>query len=515
MNSSGGHAIIEGLAASLILVVDDNAPLRYALGRTLRQHGFDVVEAATGEEALKLSATELPDLVLLDVNLPDIHGFDVARRLKGGEATRNIPILQISASFVQMEHRMEGLAAGADAYLVEPVEPGELVANVRALLRLRDAEAGLQRTTALLAAVVEASPLAIAVFGNDRVIHTWNQAAERMFGWPRADVIGMDRGTRPAFLSDDGFLDELGRGQTATAVERRYARKDGTFIDVQVFAAPLEQTSTRGYVAIFEDISSRKLYERERAEILARERDARKEAEAANRLKDEFLATLSHELRTPLNAIMGWVTMLREPSLDDARRARAMEIIDRNLRSQQQLISDILEVSQIIRGQMRLEMHPVDVTQSVAAALESVGPTAAAKHQELKADLAPGPLLVAGDPERLQQVFWNLLSNAVKYTPRDGRIHVSMHASTSDIEVTVRDTGVGMAPDVLPYIFERFRQGESGPTREYGGLGLGLAIVRHLTEMHGGSVRAESGGAGQGATFTVTLPRASVAASAR
>jgi PAS domain S-box-containing protein len=496
------------LAAPLILVVDDNAPLRYALGRTLRQHGFDVVEAVNGSQALELSSSERPDLVLLDVNLPDIHGFDVARRLKRGETTRNIPILQISASFVQAEHRMEGLDAGADAYLVEPVEPGELVANIRALLRLRDAEAGLQRTTALLGAVVEASPLAIVVFDTSRVIRTWNHAAATMFGWTQAEVLALDHSaTRPAFLEDDEFIDGLRRGQTATAMERRYSRKDGTSIDVQVFAAPLEQAATQGYVAIFEDISSRKLFERERMEILAREREARKEAEAANRLKDEFLATLSHELRTPLNAIMGWVSMLKQPALEEAQRERAMEIIERNLRSQQQLISDILEVSQIVRGQMRLDMRPVDVAHAVTAAIESVAPTAAAKHQELRANLPPGPVLVAGDPERLQQVFWNLLSNAVKYTPRDGHIAVNLQPSDSEIEVTVRDSGVGIAPDVLPHIFERFRQGDSGPKREYGGLGLGLAIVRHLTDMHGGSVRAESEGINQGASFVVTLPR--------
>ena len=497
------------MAAPLILVVDDNAPLRYALGRTLRQHGFDVVEATNGSQALELSSREQPDLVLLDVNLPDIHGFDVARRLKSGETTRNIPILQISASFVQAEHRMEGLDAGADAYLVEPVEPGELVANIRALLRLRDAEAGLQRTTAMLAAVVEASPLAIAVFDTNRVIRTWNHAAETMFGWTLAEVVGKEsNGSRPTFLDDEEFIAGLRRGQTATAMERRYTRKDGAFIDVQVFAAPLEQSAAPGFVAIFEDISVRKLFELERAEILAREREARKEAEAANRLKDEFLATLSHELRTPLNAIMGWVSMLKQPALDDASRERAMEIIERNLRSQQQLISDILEVSQIIRGQMRLDMKPVDVIQAVSAAMESVAPTAAAKHQNLHAELPAGALLVAGDPERLQQVFWNLLSNAVKYTPRGGRIDIVLVATTSEIEVVVRDNGVGMGPDVLPHIFERFRQGESGPTREYGGLGLGLAIVRHLIDMHGGSVRAESGGIGKGSSFIVTLPRA-------
>jgi PAS domain S-box-containing protein len=497
------------LPQPLILVVDDNGPLRYALARTLRQHSFEVIEAATGEEALQLSSTQHPDLVLLDVNLPDIHGFDVARRLKAGESTRNVPILQISASFTQMEHRMEGLAAGADAYLVEPVEPGELVANIRALLRMRDAEAGLQRTTAMLAAVVEASPLAIAVFDREGIVRTWNAAAERLFGWTREEVLGrMVVGSEGGTLfPDDALMSRLRSGDPAHALERRYPRRDGLWVDVSIFAAPLDQETTPAYVAIFEDISARKLFERERTEILAREREARKEAEAANRLKDEFLATLSHELRTPLNAIMGWVTMLRQNALDEAGRERAMEVIDRNLKSQQQLIADILEVSQIIRGQLRLEMRPVDVVQAVMAAMESVSPTVAAKHQELVSELAPAPLLVAGDASRLQQVFWNLLSNAVKYTPRNGRIDVSVSATASEVDITVKDTGIGIAPDVLPHIFERFRQGESGPTREFGGLGLGLAIVRHIVEMHGGTVRAASSGTGNGASFTVALPR--------
>jgi signal transduction histidine kinase len=298
----------------------------------------------------------------------------------------------------------------------------------------------------------------------------------------------------------------LRAASSVNALERQYPRKDGTLVDVSVFAAPLPHDS-RGYVAIFEDISIRKLYERERAESLVRERDARKEAEAANRLKDDFLATLSHELRTPLNAIMGWVSMLRQQSLDEIGRERAMEIIERNLRSQQQLISDILEVSQIIRGQMRLEMHSVDVVQAVSAALESVSPTMGAKHQTLTSSLPETPIMVAGDSSRLQQIFWNLLSNATKYTPREGSIHVVVSTTETEANVTVSDSGVGISPEVLPHIFERFRQGESGPTREFGGLGLGLAIVRHLVEMHGGIVRAASEGAGKGASFTVTLPR--------
>jgi PAS domain S-box-containing protein len=495
------------VSTPLILVVDDNAPLRYALGRTLRQHRFEVVETATGAGALELAAIEQPDLVLLDVNLPDIDGFEVARRLKQGERTRNIPILQLSASFVKTEHRMEGLAAGADAYLVEPVEPGELVANIRALIRMRDAEAGLQRTTAMLSAVVDASPLAIIVLDRDEIVRTWNPAAERLFGHPASDVIGMPAGSGPAaFLRDAGLLDRLAHGESTTGLELGTARKDGTAIDLSVFAASLRATGSPGYVALVEDISGRKRYERERAELLGRERDARREAEAANRLKDEFLATLSHELRTPLNAIMGWASMLRQQKLDEEGRTRAVEIIERNAKSQQQLVNDILEVSRIIRGQLRLELNPVNVVDAVRLALESVSPTTATKHQELLTSLPEAPILVSGDRERLQQVFWNLLSNATKYTQRDGKIEVLVVPTPTDVTVTVRDNGIGIAPEILPHIFERFRQGDAGPTREYGGLGLGLAIVRHLVEAHGGNVRAESNGSGQGSTFTIVLP---------
>ena len=497
-----------------ILVVDDNAPLRYALARTLRQHNFDVLEVATGEDALTVAAAERPDLVLLDVNLPDIHGFEVASQLKSGERTRTIPILQISASFVQKEHRTAGLEAGADAYLVEPVEPGELVATIRALLRMRDAEAGLQRTRAMLAAVVEASPLAILVFDHGGVVSTWNPAAERLMASPvRVGTAVSANGTpepppAPSFLRDPALLGALGRGESVTALEREWVRDDGTRMELSIFAAPLDSSTALRYVAIIENISLRKHFERERSDLLARERDARREAEAANRLKDEFLATLSHELRTPLNAVMGWASMLRQHSLDDEGRMRAIEIIERNARSQEQLINDILEVSQIIRGQLRLNMQPLDLMEVVRAAVESANPTANARRQNLRASLPGEPVLISGDRERLQQIFWNLLSNAMKYTPRHGAITVAIAVDPHDVFVRIGDTGVGIAPDVLPHIFERFRQGEQGPTREYGGLGLGLAIVRHLTEAHGGTVRAESEGVGHGSTFIVSLPLA-------
>jgi PAS domain S-box-containing protein len=497
------------VSTPLILVVDDNPPLRYALGRTLRQHRFEVIEAGDGASALELAESAHPDLILLDVKLPDINGFDVARKLKLNELTKTIPILQISASFVQLGHRVEGLAAGADGYLVEPVEPGELVANIRALLRMRDAEAGLQRTTATLAAVVESSPLAIVVFDRDGRIRTWNRAAERLFGYSTEEMLGRSGNDSPlACLTTPDIAERLARGESITALEAGATRKDGTDIDLSIFAAPLGPTGSPGSVALVEDVSTRKRYERERADLLARERDARREAEAASRLKDEFLATLSHELRTPLNAIMGWASILRNHPLDDEGRTRAVEVIERNARGQQQLVNDILEVSRIIRGQLRLELVPIDLVEAVRAAVDSVGPTMAAKHQAMTTDYPSSPVLVSADRERLQQVFWNVLSNAAKYTPRDGRIHVSIAPDSTEVAVVIRDNGIGIAPNVLPHIFERFRQGDTGTTRQFGGLGLGLAIVRHLIEAHGGAVRAESDGLGQGAAFTVVLPLA-------
>ena len=490
--------------SSRILVVDDNAPSRYAVSRTLRKEGFEVLEAATGVDALAIADEDQPDLVLLDVNLPDLHGFDVARRLKSGERTRLTPILHLSASAIKSEDRIDGLAAGADAYLVEPVDPGELVANIRALLRLRTAEARLQRTAAMLSTVIESSPLAIAVFDSDGSVLRWNPAAERLFGIA-AEAIEertLETAALPGWLVNAPHV--AAWLQSGSSVEHTFQRPDGLAVDIAMFAAPLQ--GANGYVAIFEDVSMRKRFERERGEWLVREREARAEAEAANRLKDEFLATLSHELRTPLNAILGWLQILRQNEADPDKRDRALDIIERNATAQQQIINDILEVSQIVRGQLKLDMQPLDIVSAVEAAVESVRPTTLAKRQAVTLDVPLQRPIVSADHARVQQMLWNLLANATKYTQREGRIEVGVAVAGSDVEITIRDNGKGIAADALPYVFERFRQEHAGPTREYGGLGLGLAIVRHLADMHGGSVRAASDGAGRGASFTILLP---------
>ncbi|MFL6227746.1 MAG: ATP-binding protein [Pyrinomonadaceae bacterium] len=236
-----------------------------------------------------------------------------------------------------------------------------------------------------------------------------------------------------------------------------------------------------------------------------------REAREVNRLKDEFLATLSHELRTPLTAILGWAGLLRSVRLDEETAAGALETIERNARSQKQLIDDLLDASRIITGKLRLEVKPTQLAQVVAAVVESIRPSAAAKGVELRVESDEDAYLVEGDPDRLQQVVWNLLSNAVKFTPKDGRVVVSLRREGGDAVLAVTDTGVGISREFLPQVFDRFRQADASTTRAFGGLGLGLSIVRHLVELHHGTIKAESDGEGRGATFRVTLPLAAVA----
>ena len=266
-----------------------------------------------------------------------------------------------------------------------------------------------------------------------------------------------------------------------------------------VFTARDEEIVTALAPQIATAIDNARLYERQQS--------ARAEAEAANTLKDEFLATLSHELRTPLNAVLGWARMLRTRILDEPTSARALEVIERNAAAQLQLIEDLLDVSRIITGKLRLDVGPVEPAVVVEAALDAVRPTAEAKGIRLQPVLDPRAGPVSGDADRLQQVVWNLLANAIKFTPRGGRVQVQVARVSSHVEIVVTDTGQGITAEAMPHIFERFRQAESGSQRAHGGLGIGLALVKHLVEVHGGSVEAASGGPDQGATFTVKLPR--------
>ena len=241
-------------------------------------------------------------------------------------------------------------------------------------------------------------------------------------------------------------------------------------------------------------------------DALAREQQARREVETASYLKDEFLMMVSHELRTPLTAIYGWVRMLSTGSMAPEERGRALAAVERNARAQTRLIEDLLDVSRAISGKLRIDARGVNLNDVVRAAVETVRPAMQAKNIHFESSLAEQPAQILADPDRVQQIVWNLLSNAIKFTPDGGTVRLAVARQDSTLEIVVSDTGAGIAPDFLPYVFDRFRQGEAGTRRRYGGLGLGLAIVRHLTELHGGSVSAESEGEGKGATFRVRLP---------
>ncbi|HEY3494108.1 MAG TPA: ATP-binding protein [Polyangiaceae bacterium] len=246
--------------------------------------------------------------------------------------------------------------------------------------------------------------------------------------------------------------------------------------------------------------------ERQRADLLEKERAARAEAERATRLKDEFLSTLSHELRTPLSAILGWTQILKKRMTSDEPARNALDVIERNGRAQAKLVTDLLDISRITSGTMRLEVQPVDLAAVSKAAVDSILPAAAAKDVRLEIAIAPTVPLVSGDPARLQQVVWNLLSNAVKFTPRGGRVQLGVSQVDSQVEIRVRDSGQGIAEEFLPHLFERFRQADGSTARQHGGLGIGLSIVKQLVELHGGNVYALSAGADRGATFIVDLP---------
>jgi len=291
-------------------------------------------------------------------------------------------------------------------------------------------------------------------------------------------------------------------------LEKRYVRKDGSTVWVRVTGTVRRNAQGRPlqFVRLVEDINDRKSAEAELALLLDSERSARAEAERVSRMKDEFLATLSHELRTPLNAIMGWSQILAEGGRDAQDMTEGLKTIERNARAQSQIMEDLLDMSRIISGKIRLNVQRLDLASIVQAAVDAVRPAADAKGIRLQVvlDSYAGP--VSGDPTRLQQVFWNLLSNAMKFTPKDGRVHVVLERVNSHLEVNIIDTGEGIAPEFLPYVFDRFRQADSSTTRRHGGLGLGLAIVKQLIELHGGSVRAKSPGQNRGTTFTVALP---------
>ena len=344
----------------------------------------------------------------------------------------------------------------------------------------------------------------------DGVITSWNSGAERMFGWPAQLAIGKhitliipeDRRAE-----EDEVLARLRCGERIDHFETVRLARDGRLIDVSLTVSPIRDRSGQvvGASKIARDVSERRRLDQYRNVLLKQEHEARTAAEALIRAKDQFLATISHELRTPLNAIFGWSRLLENSELDETARKRAITAIVNGASAQARLVDDLLDLSRAVTGRLRLDVDSLSLREVVEAALDTVRPAAHAKQIELSATLDEvGPLQGARD--RLQQVVWNLVANAVKFTPRGGRIDVALHRVGDYAEVTVRDDGEGISPALLPHVFQEFWQEDSSVTRAHQGLGLGLTLVKHLVELHGGYVRAESTGKGEGATFTVALP---------
>jgi PAS domain S-box-containing protein len=347
-----------------------------------------------------------------------------------------------------------------------------------------------------LAAIVEYSDDAIVSKNLDGIVQTWNKAAERLFGYTAAEIIGksitliipLDR-----LAEEDLVLGRIRAGQTVEHYETVRRAKDGRLIDVSLTVSPIRLPNGNiiGASKIARDITE--------------QRQLRQAADEASRAKDHFLAMLSHELRTPLNAVLGYIDMLRNNIVPEQQRGKAIEIVARNAELLTRLVNDVLDTSRIVTGKLRMELHDCNLSTLVGEVVESVRETSSAKRVELTSQI-PSDVHVQGDPDRLRQTIWNLLSNALKFTPAGGQIRVRLEADDTYVRVIVQDTGIGLSAESLPYLFQRFWQVQTVDNRSHGGLGLGLALTRHIVEMHGGSISARSAGLGQGSTFEVRLP---------
>jgi len=490
-----------------ILVVDDNPATLYSTGRFLRAAGFTIQQATTGQEALELAQAS-PQAIVLDVNLPDIDGFEVCRILRNREMTARTPIIHLSATFVGTHDKVQGLESGADGYLTHPVEPPVLVATLNAFLRARTAEDNMRRSERRFRAIFDNAVNGIALLSNDLVYLEVNPSLCRILGRDRSEIIGK---TISAFApstsekQDHSISSELER--TGSWSGTFPLMRPDSLVELDWHISLHTSPSLR--LAEVTDITERRAAEREREYLLANERAARSEAERANRVKDEFLAMISHELRSPLNAIVGWANYLKMAKSNDIRDyAKGIDAIDRNATAQERLIADLLDVSSITTGKMRLDLKPVDIAEVARNSIDGQFGLAKSKSISIETDIDARGALIPGDSGRLQQIMSNLLVNAIKFTPAGGRIFIRLEKQPSRVELSVSDNGEGISGEFLPYIFDTFRQEDSGTTREHGGLGLGLAIVKRLVEMHGGIISAHSEGKDKGSTFVIKFPLA-------
>jgi signal transduction histidine kinase/DNA-binding response OmpR family regulator len=538
---------VAGEATAAVLVVDDRPEQRLSLSAVLGEIGVEVVEAASGRDALRWLLKREFALILLDVNMPDMDGFETAELIRQRQSSKHTPIIFVTA-YGDEERAARGYSLGAVDYIMAPVDPAILRAKVGVFLELfrktdqvsRHAES-LQRHAKQLRRLAEAAIAIHAATSLEELLKTAADAAGSIVGAQQVAVqvdapagkVGDPLRSGEARCSvrrpEHTALVSLGRSALSQGMHRpirllreelaRHPRfgelaRDGELPLHGWLAAPLSSRDGMplGWIQLsekrggdFDPEDEIILVQLAQMVSIAAENTLLNQAQEANRLKDQFLATLSHELRTPLQAILTWSRVLRDAPNDRNTQARGLEVIERSARSQTRLIEDLLDVSRIISGKLVLEMAPTPLRQVVDAAVEDARPAALEKEITIVVDHSGDPA-IDGDATRLRQVMGNLFSNAIKFTPAGGRVEVVVSSDGSVATIAMTDTGRGIDPAFLPQLFERFRQADSSTTRHHGGLGIGLSVVRSLVELHGGSVSAESEGDGKGATFSVRLP---------
>lgn len=506
-----------------VLLVDDHPENLLALEAVLGSLNQNLVKAHSGEEALRCLLNQDFAVILLDVQMPGMDGFETATLIRSRARSQHTPIIFLTAFSTSDTMRFKGYALGAVDYLFKPVETEILTSKVsvfvelfrkteevkRQAKQLAEINTQLRKSEEQFRSLSACSPVGIfltdvegrCTYTNPRFQVLCGLTDEQSLGdgWLRS----VHPEDRPRILADWSAWTLANRDYSS---EFRLQTPERLVRQVHLRTSPMrsDRGELIGHVGTVEDITERKQAEEARAQMI-REQAARQEAEAANRMKDEFLATLSHELRTPLNSVLGWAGLLRTRKFDEATISRALETIERNAKLQAQMIEDILDVSRIIRGKLSITLRPIKLVPVIEAAIESVRPSGEAKDIEVSCTFDPDVDRVLGDPVRLQQIIWNLLSNAIKFTPEGGKIEVRVVHNGSQAQIQVKDTGIGIDKEFLPHVFDRFRQADSTTTRSHGGLGLGLAIVSHLIDLHGGTVQADSEGEGKGSTFTVSL----------
>lgn len=493
------------------LIVDDNPDDRTLAKRELNREFKEtqIIEVLNFEQFEESLAHKNFDFVITDYQLRWSNGLKILKMLK--QEYPNCPVIMFTGTGSE-EIAVEAMKEGLDDYVIKsPQHYLRLAKAVRSVYERYQKSKALQEVESKYLRLFENVPVGLYRINQEGQFLEANIALISILGYQSKEEIKQANLFNNHFQSQDlaDIKNKIKQEQATHNLEILLYCCDKSQIWVRYSGRSVydENQNFLYYEGAIEDITQRKQAEAQISQLLVQERKARKEAEVANRLKDDFLATLSHELRTPLNSIVGWAKMLELGKLSSERVTEAIKVINRNARSLTKLIEDLLDVSLIIRGQMKLNLRPVDLDEIVNSAIKIAIPAAEAKSIELHPP-QPKPNIVAinGEPERLHQIVWNLLINAIKFTPQGGKVTVELERIDDMIAIEVTDTGIGLESETIPYLFERFRQGDSSFSRSYGGLGLGLAIVRHFSELHGGTVEAFSAGKNQGSTFRVNLP---------